>query len=459
MVGSVLVGVGIGAYEHLDPLPRAASDVAEVAERFRTAGFSLMMALDRAREEVVRAVYDALPANGLGASGTVLVVYWAGHAAADIATGSVRLLAAGNRADDPDEMVVTADGLAQLAARPGASQLLLLLDTCQSGAAVVDMARVVDAVQRKRIDREHRWVGIVASCQDYERAVDGALARKLLDLLEHGPADRVLRMRWSSYQAGLRGDDLIDALVKEWEQDRQVPKVLSFGDPWLIMPNPIFRPGAPEAVVEHLLWAARGASQGEAGIWFTGRSGPLRAIVAWLAARQPGLCVITGSAGCGKSAVAGRIVSLSNHDERSEIARAQSLPPAELDPGEGSVSAHLQARGMTLERCSKLLAEALGVIGAGPVPNHHDLLAWASSVSTPPVVVVDGLDEAETEGFRIATELLAPLARYALVLVASREIPGVETQPSLLASLGAAAVPIELDADPGSGDCWYRQPV
>lgn len=314
------------------------------------------------------------------------------------------------------------------------------------------MARVVDAVQRKRIDREHRWVGIVASCQDYERAVDGALARKLLDLLEHGPADRVLRMRWSSYQAGLRGDDLIDALVKEWEQDRQVPKVLSLGDPWLIMPNPIFRPGAPEAVVEHLLWAARGASQGEAGIWFTGRSGPLRAIVAWLAARQPGLCVITGSAGCGKSAVAGRIVSLSNHDERSEIARAQGLPPAELDPGEGSVSAHLQARGMTLERCSELLAEAFGVIGAGPVPNHHDVLAWASSVSTPPVVVVDGLDEAGPEGFRIATELLAPLARYALVLVASREIPGVETQPSLLASLGAAAVQIDLDADPEDTD-------
>jgi hypothetical protein len=37
---SVLVGVGVGTYEHLEPLPRAVSDVEALAHRFQNAGFS-----------------------------------------------------------------------------------------------------------------------------------------------------------------------------------------------------------------------------------------------------------------------------------------------------------------------------------------------------------------------------------------------------------------------------------
>jgi tetratricopeptide (TPR) repeat protein len=446
-VRSVLVGVGMGKYEHLKQLPRAVSDVEEIAERFRATGFVPKLALDEPRDAVVQAMYEALPQDGLGSPGTTLIVIWTGHGAPNGDTGSFRLLATDNRADDPDLRVVTAEDIAEVAARSKVSQMLLIIDACHSGSSVIDVARVVDAVRRKLANQDHRWVGILASCQDYERARDGALASKLLELLERGPNDQALRMRWSSYQAGVRGDDLVDAVVKEWDEERQKPKQDSLGDAWPILPNPLYQPDAPEQVVEHLLWAARGGGQSEAGVWFTGRTQPLRKIVDAIRTGEPGLIVITGPAGCGKSAVAGRIVSLSNSEEREKIEALRSAPPSDLDPGEGAVSAHLQARGVTLERCSEQLGRTLRVLGRSSAVNHHELLAWASSLTVPPVIVVDGLDEAGAEGFRIATDLLEPLAQYALVIVATRDVRGDDTKPSMLGSLGAASLIIDLEAD------------
>jgi tetratricopeptide (TPR) repeat protein len=450
----MLVGVGIGRYEddHLDELPQAVRDVEEVAECFRAAGFSSELVLDKSREVVVEAIDDALPEGGLKHPGTVLVLIWTGHGESSRDTGSLQLLATDNRANSPDLRAVTADQVAQIAARTGASQMLLIIDACHSGSAVIDVARVVDAVRRKISDQKHRWVGILASCQDYEHARDGALAKKLVELLNNGPAQEALQLRWNSYQAGIRGDDLIDALVKEWDEERQQPKQNLQGDAQPILPNPLYQPDAPEQVVEHLLWAARGGGQSEVGIWFTGRVGPLRELVGVIRAGGPGLCVITGPAGCGKSAVAGRVVSLSNPEERTKIEAGQSALPSGLDPGESSIDAHLQARGATLERCSEQLGRALGVTGRGPELNHHELLGWASNQTEPPILVVDGLDEAGVEGFRIASELLEPLAQYALVIVATREIPGDDKQPSLLDSLGASLLTIDLEEDPGETD-------
>jgi len=278
---SLMLGVGIGTYDHLPTLKNATKDVERLAERLRDYGFATNTILKGDRNEVVSELLAALPADGMRKEGTVLVVLWSGHAAQNPNTGNLRLLACGNKADDPDAGTVNAAELAELAAKSGASQLLLLIDTCYSGSAVVDVAKVIDTVQRVSIDRTHRWLGVVASCQDYERAADGVLTGKLLELLENGPRQPELRMRWSSYQAGLRGDDLIDALVKEWgEEEWQIPKTLSGGDPWLVLPNPLFDPEAREQVVEHLLWAARGASPNESGVWFVGRRRYLREIVA-----------------------------------------------------------------------------------------------------------------------------------------------------------------------------------
>ncbi len=420
----LFVGVGnnTSAHPSLEPLTRAVSDVDQLAKRLRELGLETVCVRDPDSHGAVRTeLGEALPDGELATPGGALVLLWAGHAALNGNTGALGLLTAGEARGDRN--AITPDYLADSAGQSAASQILILIDTCYSGEGTLDAIAVTGRAASKHADQRGRWAGVVASCQEFERAVDGALVAKLLSLLKDGPTDPILRLRWSSYQAGLRGDDLIDALVKEWDEERQFPQFHGQGDAWLIMANPLYDPGAPERIVEHLLAAARGGAQSERGNWFTGREAQLRSIVEWMGRGKPGLCVVTGPAGCGKSAIAGRIVSLSNKAERKEIARANAIPPAELDPGADSVDAHVQARGMDLAACSQVLADALGVVVAGGRASHNDVVAWAEKCERPPVVVIDGLDEAGDEAERIATELLARLASNALIVVASRDRP------------------------------------
>ena len=380
--------------------------------------------------------------------GSTLVVLWSGHAELHEDLRSVSLFARDDAADTAS--ATTVEQVAAAAARSGASQLLLLVDACRSGNTVIDAATVCDRVASSMPDQRGRWIGVIASCQDYERAVDGAFVAKFLELLEHGPRDPILRMRWSSYQAGLRGDDLIDALIKEWDEDRQLPKQISLGDPGLVLANPLYRPGAPDRVVEHLLWAARGAVRGEEGNWFTGRETQLRAIVSWLRAEEPGLCVVTGPSGSGKSALVGRLISLSDPTEREQIRVTGELPAADLDPSKRSIAAHVQARGLTLESCVEILADMLGIPSVN-ILNEYDILSWARAhVGPPPTIVIDGLDEAGPAAARIVDGLLKDLATTTRLIIATREVPGSGTDPSLLQRLGPPAQQIELA--PGERD-------
>jgi hypothetical protein len=465
---AVFVGVGITEYDEargLKRLPKAVEDVESIAAILGAAPFDLAVStsLDDRRDVLITKLNQALPKNGLAGRETTVVVLWAGHGKHHEATDSLQLFLRGNSADDPIDEAFAADQLAARIARSGASQILVLLDTCRSGSAGLDVARVMDNLHKKLVAAGQRWVGIVASSQDYQNAIDGAFAAKLRELLEKGPKDRTLRLRWSSYQAWLRGDDLVDALVREWEDDpaRQAPKPLQMGLPWLLLKNPLYRPGQPDQVVEHLLLAAQGRDQTEEGIWFTGREAPLRTIVEWIGRREPGLCVLTGPAGTGKSAIAGRIVSLSSAIERDAIQKARGLPAPDLDPGQGAVRAHIHARRLDTKRLAAQLMDALGIEAFEASVGHHDVLAWAARQSEQrraandggspiavPLIVVDGLDEAESESSLIATELLAPLAQHAQVLVATRDIAGEGEAPSLLDQLGPPAVTIDLGADP-----------
>jgi hypothetical protein len=444
--------VGVGNTTSADPvlkqLKRAVSDVTQLAERLGELGLETVCVLEPdSHGSAAEHLEDALPAGSLVGSRGVLVLLWAGHAAPNGDTRMLRLLTAGEAGDAV--FTIAPVSLAGLAARSSASQILILIDTCYSGDGTLDALAVTERAAGRHADGQ-TWTGVVASSQ--KRAVDGALVAKLLWLLDRGPTDSILRLRWSSYQAELRGDDLVQAVLDEWDEDRQSPAWHQWGIARPIMRNPLYRRDAPERIVEHLLAAARGGAQSERGNWFTGREGQLQRIVDWMGHGEPGLCLVTGPAGCGKSAIAGRVVSLSNREERDEIATTSAMPPAELDPGVDSVDAHVQARGMDVAACSQVLAEALGVVVASGQASHHDVLAWAKRCERPPVIVIDGLDEAVEEDERIATDLLAPLASYALVMVASRDRPAHEEGKTLLGLLGAPALPIDLGEDPGGTD-------
>ena len=59
-----------------------------------------------------------------------------------------------------------------------------------------------------------------------------------LTALKHGPTDPELRLRWSAHSRGVRGDDVIDALVKEWDVSTQQLDAQMSGNAWVMLPNP-----------------------------------------------------------------------------------------------------------------------------------------------------------------------------------------------------------------------------
>src|SRR6185369_6711574 len=97
-----------------------------------------------------------------------------------------------------------------------------------------------------------------------------------------------------------------------------------------MLPNPFWNPDAPPQVVEHLLFAARSDAVG-AKSWFTGRTAEVDRVVSWVQSGIPGVRVVTGLAGTGKSAIVGRVVSASVESERKNL-DAQG-PLGHRDPG------------------------------------------------------------------------------------------------------------------------------
>jgi tetratricopeptide (TPR) repeat protein len=442
------VGIGIGEYDdgHA-PLERAVPDVDAFAGLLGD-GFTITLMANPAEQQVrdsLRALRGSMPKGGS------LVVFWSGHAVPSPADG-LRLLARDSGSYQSDGLGVSSD-FAAPCAEAGANQLLLVVDTCFSGEAVMAGEVAARILRETASAKRPVWVGVLASCLPGETARDGVFGHRLVELLKAGPETPELRVRWSSHAMFIRGDDLCDALIKEWDSAAQTPAYLSRGSAVGMFPNPLYDPGAPERVVEHLLLAARGGEPQDDRSWFTGRTVEVDQVVAWVESGEAGLHVVTGAAGTGKTAIIGRVVSLANPAERERLL-AGGVALGHADPRERSVDAHVHARGLTADRAADLLAGQL--VRAGVLTpqnarrNAAELVGQIQRVvqdgAEPPVVVIDGLDEARGQAFAIAEDLVLRLARYAVVIVSTRELRRSPTDPSLLDLLTVDAAVLDLDA-------------
>jgi hypothetical protein len=257
-----------------------------------------------------------------------LVLLWSGHG---VAEGGQLLLRTRDVGGE-----VEASEVVRRCVRSGAAQLLFMIDACHAGQGVADASRVASALLAEYPPEGERvWFGIVVSCRAIEQARDGAFGAVLQRLLSEGPRSADMRRRWSRHNRLIFGDDLGAALVEDWHDQDQQPEFVSRGGRRRFMvPNPLWEPDAPEQVVEHLLLAARGGD-GDERSWFSGRVGEVDQVVGWVRRGSPGVWVLTGSAGSGKSAIVGRVVSLSNAAERARLLEQGGWQHA--DPGLGSV--------------------------------------------------------------------------------------------------------------------------
>lgn len=152
------------------------------------------------------------------------------------------------------------------------------------------------------------------------------------------------------------------------------------------------------------------------GSFFAGRTGVLGRITAWLEADGAGLFLVTGPAGCGKSAVLDRIATLNGPVRRQETGAHESDPD---DPRLRRPLASVLLRNLSPLRAASELARQLGL----PEPfDTDDFRAGLRALSPQPVLVLDGLDEVPAEHLRaMIEELVLPLGRTSQVLLGSRE--------------------------------------
>ncbi len=186
---------------------------------------------------------------------------------------------------------------------------------------------------------------------------------------------------------------------------------------------------------------------------FTGRRAVLQRIVAWLREEAPGAFAVTGSPGCGKSALVDYIAALSDSGARAAVLSHAPLGPADPDPGIGAVDAVVHLADMTEQDVVVAVAEALGL---PPPRTSWQLITSVAAMPSLPTLVLDGLDETVPEHFdKIVKELLVGLATVARMLLAFQQLhfaprttPDGEGVVMLSELLGEQTPVVDLDVEP-----------
>ncbi|MEU7428593.1 AAA family ATPase [Streptomyces sp. NPDC040750] len=204
-----------------------------------------------------------------------------------------------------------------------------------------------------------------------------------------------------------------EMLLTRWEHK----PTLALPNPGYVPEPPVVEPSLQEVAVsyrqlEYWLEKASGRlDRSDAGWYFAGREDLNFELIRFLRSHR-GVKVVTGNAGSGKSALLGRLVTLSDRVFRISDRYATALHgPADTIPQVGDITAAVSAHHRTAEDVLKQLLTELD--GRKP-EESSDLASWQNALEEhllapgPPItVVIDSLDEAyEPKSF--ASCVLAP---------------------------------------------------
>ncbi|MGW6985589.1 caspase family protein [Streptomyces sp. NPDC054932] len=408
-------------------LTGATEQMQELCELLEAHGYTATAVADPGWKTVREPVRDWAVDWGRDGRNGPAVVLWSGHGVLD--DGELRLVLCDTENPEYEGETFSANELTATALLSRADQVLLLIDTCHAGAGVEEsLKKALAKLSAKNLPPgRSAWLGVLAGCRPQEEAeADGILLDSFGRLLREGPQTDTYRHEWSRRNELISGSTVVKTLLAQWPAEvGQRPLEAMTGLDLPMFANPLRRAAPEPELVEHLVQAARGVSPTDEGWFFSGRRGVLGSIVEWLAAREPGLFLVTGSAGSGKSAVLGRIATLSDREHRASILAHRPLAEDDPDPGEGSVHVSLHLRGFTVQQLAEVIARRLNL---DPPQTPAALIAevergWPGAPENL-VLVLDGLDEAAPDqAHPIVEQLLAPLSRLASVLLGSRDRP------------------------------------
>jgi hypothetical protein len=355
--------------------------------------------------------------------------------------------------EDPADALRTADLILWLAGHRGLDQVMIIIDVCQAGQLDNNLP-----AELKR-DLPSEWLVVVTAPAGVDAKL-GAFAgavESFIDELRHS-AEATARA-----EPYLQWHEFLEPVIKRLRESKHKdPRVLVH--PWLsrsvYLPNPGYDPSRLDRVVTSRArrdlailtqdmtahWAVRAPVVADAGPAFTGRGRLMRELIAFTQGPAATL-VITGRAGCGKSASLARLVTCSDPHFRDEyghvLAVAHPIPPQD------AVDVAILATGKTSEQIAQQLGRALGVDGPKPGARTalegwvDGIVAAAGAAEHPLTVVVDALDEA-TDPAAVLTTLLArlnsPEGKRLRLLVGVRSSGGPDVLGEAAPDLASEAV-------------------
>ncbi|WP_405982024.1 caspase family protein [Streptomyces sp. NBC_00158] len=459
--------MGTGRYCHLpqeEQLESVPSDIAAMTNLFADFGYERALSglgeydgAEQLRQKLSHWSADT------GLSGDdVVVVYFAGHGAVEERDRHY-LLCWDTRDTDLAATALATEDLVRILCTGGLRHLLLILDTCSAGAGTAEAsaAALQTIIYRGTAAGASAGLWFLASARRKEFALDGAFVSVL------GAAIETTTERTGQRQQYLDLTELVKAVNERFDlagrgQRAELASALVTGlAPFL--PNSGYREELPptgtdlevqgrvavKELAEHFGPRSRGVEfESEQGLYFSGRVKVLTELADWATAEQGDGRgrVVTGVPGCGKSAVLGRIVALSDPTYRARL-DLSDVDPATVVP-EGCVTAAVHARHKRLEEVVERIASALGTEADGVAALLQELTRRGRQ-GPPLVIVVDAVDEAGSdtaadagghgEPRRITRELLRPMA----------EIQGVRllvgTRRELVTPLGPTFTCVDLD--------------
>ncbi|MEU7200906.1 caspase family protein [Streptomyces sp. NPDC045470] len=463
----LFIALGSGRYCNLpeeDQLPAVSADIVAMTELLEGFGYRRVLAglgeYDGA--EQIRRKLSHWSRDCELTADDVVVLYFAGHGVVED-RGRHYLLCWDSRDDDLAATALATEDVVRILCQGPLRRLLVVLDTCAGGAGAAEGAGVALQTIAYRQSGGDASTGLwfLASARRKDVAQEGTFVSAFRAAVDTTTG------RTGQRQQYLDLTELVKAVNERLDADGRGQRAeLASGlvtglAPFL--PNSGFREDLPPVgtdlevqrrvasrdLTEHFGPRSRGVEfESEQGIYFSGRVRVLSHLVRWLtAADGDGRGrVVTGSPGCGKSAVLGRVVALSDSLYRDRL-DLSGVDPATIVP-EGCVTAAVHARHKRLEEVVERIAQTLGAEYGGTAALLQELTRRGRR-GAPVVIVVDAVDEAGSdtaadagghgEPRRITRELLRPMS----------EIPGVRllvgTRHELVTSLGPTFTVLDLD--------------
>ena len=366
--------------------------------------------------------------------GSSVILLWTGHGVSD---GGHFLICQ----DSPQKKFLNAytaidtSAIAQFIGNCQAEKILIILDTCYSGQGAGDMVESLEKIlkTRTKVVGQQRAFAIIASTHYLTKAKEGVFIEALQTALFKSNLSTELRA-WGDNDELIHTDDLCAATLGLMPADLAFPEYKASGVGQRFIPNPRYRENLPAEIVEERQWrlsrsdagehfvlAARGIEVGETGWFFSGRKRLLGELVDWLDKAENGVRVVTGPPGGGKSAVIGRLATLSDPDYRRQAIEAGTvIEGADPLPRPGVIDVAVHAKGKTLDDCGRALAKGLGIeVGSEASLDIERLVDEIGKFDRARITLaIDALDEAaDGQSEAIASRLIAPLGRLPKVKV------------------------------------------